>query len=318
VTLDQEIVIGIDKHCNCSLRLSIRNLIDTAVSPTMLNLTSIISASLVNLDYFGNYKIDHLFILGSLFDCAQESLANAAFTKATLQAAEDNIERKEIDVKCFVSLNFRHKMIQPKLNSKPFFLESLTKGILHQVAKETYVVYITFQNIPTYGEVTEGLPLKILYQTNDLKNIKISKAGHAMVVVRKGQIIPFEGIKKTVYIVLEYIPTAEYLDALFNLEMCKLHHDNDDYRGDHQQEGTTTLEDKIRENVFQFAFCLEEGPLIIDRFGLLLVPLTVEFKPNNYSSVLQFHLTPGCNTGFDDYVEMGSFELGVPLTIAYF
>jgi hypothetical protein len=233
VTLDQEIVIGIDKQCNCSLRLSIRNFIDTAFSPTMLNLTSIISASLVNLDYFVNYKIDHLFILGNLFDCAQESLANAAFTKATLQAAEDNIERKEIDVKCFVSLNFRHKMIQPKLNSRPFFLESLTKGILHQVAKETYVVYATFRNIYLHGrEVTEDSPQDILYQTNDLKNIKISKAGHAMVIVRKGQIIPFEGIKKTVYVVHQSIPKAEeyeiskifriYLNTGKNIKMIKV------------------------------------------------------------------------------------------------
>jgi hypothetical protein len=213
VTLDQEILIGIDKQCNCSLRLSIRNFINTAFIPTMLNLTSIISASLVNLDYFRNYKIDHLFILGNLFDCAQESLANAAFTKATLQAAEDNIERKEIDVKCFVSLNFRHKMIQPKLNSKPFFLESLTKGILHQVAKETYVVYVTFRNVYYDHPVTEDLPQGILYQTNDLKNIKISKAGHAMVIARKGQIIPFEGIKKTVYIVHQSIPTAEEYES---------------------------------------------------------------------------------------------------------
>jgi hypothetical protein len=104
----------------------------------------------------------------------------------------------------------------------------------------------------------------------------------------------------------------------------KLHHDNDDYSGDHRQEGTTTQEDKIRESVynhaFRFPFSWEKAPLTINRFGFFLVPLTVEFKPNNYSSLLQFHLTAGCNTGFDDDVpvEMGSFELGVPLTIAYF
>jgi hypothetical protein len=104
----------------------------------------------------------------------------------------------------------------------------------------------------------------------------------------------------------------------------KLHHDNDDYSGNHQQEGTTTLEDKIREtvysHVFQFTPSWGEAPITIDRFGFSLVPLTVEFKPNNYCSLLQFHVTPGFNTGFDDDepVEMGSFELGVPLTIAYF
>jgi hypothetical protein len=104
----------------------------------------------------------------------------------------------------------------------------------------------------------------------------------------------------------------------------KLHHDDDDYSGDHQQEGTTTLEDKIRETVyhqhFQFDFSWEEVQLTINRFGFFVVPLTVEFIPNNYSSLLQFHVTPGFNTGFhdDEPVEMGSFELGVPLTIAYF
>lgn len=72
----------------------------------MLNITFIISASLVNPDYFGNYKIYHVFIVGNLFDCAHESLANATLTRAILQAALVSMEKKEIDVELFILLNW--------------------------------------------------------------------------------------------------------------------------------------------------------------------------------------------------------------------
>lgn len=139
--------------------------------------------------------------MGNSFDCPHDSLANAVFTETVLQAVEDNMEKKEVDMKCFVLLNFRHKIIQPKLYNRPFLFGSFTKGILYQVAKETYVAYVTFLRDQSATK-PEYLPQDILYQIYNSDNLKIAKAGHAMVIVRKGEIIPSEGIKKIFYIKL--------------------------------------------------------------------------------------------------------------------
>lgn len=74
--------------------------------------------------------------------------------------------------------------------------ESFIKGTLYQVAKETYGLKVTFPN-KQKGTSTHH----IVYQsTSNLNDIKFAKADHAMQIVRKCQIIPFEGIKKIFYI----------------------------------------------------------------------------------------------------------------------
>jgi hypothetical protein len=197
-------------------------------------------------------------------------------------------------------------------------LESLTKRILHQIAKETYVIYVTFFDNRGY-DWQEYLPQDIVYQTDSSMDVKVAKGGHAMIIVRKSQNIPFEGIKKIFYVKHSTLKYDRYhfsfnigkssekkkktqllkTCAHFYIEVYRLHHDNKNL-GNYQQDETTTLEDKILEKVY---YNNDRHSPTIKRFGLSLIPVTIELKAKNHSSLLQLHLTFGWCTGFDGPVK---------------
>lgn len=95
-------------------------------------------------------------------------------------------------------------------------------------------------------------------------------------------------------------------------------------------EDTISLREKKSELVYAMGLTDANGSQVICKAGLSLIPITVEIKPKNYSSILQIQITLGKYIDADkdhDTVDalLGEAQdrgtviasLGEPLTVAY-
>lgn len=180
--------------CSCSIALSIRDLIDIAVKPVFLDIASLVSASLVNLEQFGRYRVDYMFIMGNPFNCDCDSPIYTLLQQEDIGTVlARSYEKKEINPRCFVLFKDFYDMIQPKIGEKHFLFGSFNRGVLHQAVGDTYGLCCRQNN---------GLPgVNILYETDTKPcSIQTVKPDHLVVIVHKGQKILEEGIKKVFYI----------------------------------------------------------------------------------------------------------------------
>lgn len=138
-------MVELGDSCGCSIALSLRVFIEIALKPTLVGITSVISASMVNQDLFGRYKIDHIFLLGNLFDCSKyDSHIHKIFTGAIKEALAISNEEKEIEHKCFFLLRSARDIVQAELLNNTCLFESIiNNGTICQLAKETYSLCFT-------------------------------------------------------------------------------------------------------------------------------------------------------------------------------
>jgi hypothetical protein len=194
-------MIEISKKCRCNIQLSYRDIIDSALKPAIQNITSIVSAALVNPNLFGRYTVPNLFTIGNPLGTNYNSVIHEAFTKLIQDAFKDSNNNKELDPQSFVLLESVEDILMLKTSSRPYLCKSFSKGVLRQVSRESYGLNVYYI----------GPKLEQYYGVGYYKNSKNSnerkliEADHTIIVLKKGQPIgDNEELTKTFYLDREH------------------------------------------------------------------------------------------------------------------
>lgn len=187
--MDEKKRIEISNYCDCCIHISLRNTIDIGLKPVIQNITTIIAASMVNTDLFGNYAIDFLFILEEIFTLAHDSPLSIAYTMVLQEAIDVSIELKEKDTPGVVLQETLCQLLQPAMHKQPYMYDSFIIGNLHQVSSETYGIRIGPTTDESLGEIF--LSCK---QYKDDGIITVRDELSAIVVLQKEQLIPDTGV----------------------------------------------------------------------------------------------------------------------------
>jgi hypothetical protein len=127
---------------------------------------------------------------------------HGAFTKLIQDVFKDSNNNKEIDPQSFVLLESVEDILMLKTNSRPYLCKSFSKGVLHQVSRESYglnVYYFDFEREEEYYGVG-------YYKNSKNSNErKLIEEDHTIIILKKGQ--PFannEELTKTFYLDREH------------------------------------------------------------------------------------------------------------------
>lgn len=183
--------IKISNTCNCSIQLSLRDIIDIGIKPDTQNITTIIAASLVNTNLFGNYAVDFVFILENPYTMAQDSPIHAAYKRILQEAIDGSIALKERDTQGIVLRENLCQLLQPVTRERSLMYDSFSFGNLQQVSRETYGIRIV--------DIRNSRTSQIIYnpalsRVNDKGDVIKALRGETMVVLQKGQPIPNKGL----------------------------------------------------------------------------------------------------------------------------
>jgi hypothetical protein len=211
-SLDSEYVIETSKICRCSIQLSCRDIIDNALKPAIQNITSIVSAALVNPNLFGRYTVPNLFTIGNPLGTPYNSVIHEAFTKLIQDAFRDSNNNKELDPQSFVLLESVEDIPMLKASSRPYLCKSFSKGVLRQVSRESYginVYYSDSQNEQYYG-------VGYYKNSKNSNERKLIEKDHTINILKKGQpIADDEELTKTFYLDREHKDFAKVNRILF-------------------------------------------------------------------------------------------------------
>jgi hypothetical protein len=201
-SLDSEYVIETSKKCRCSIQLSYRDIIDSALKPAIQNITSIVSAALVNPNLFGRYTVPNLFTIGNPLGTNYNSVIHEAFTKLIQDAFKDSNNNKEVDPQSFVLLESVEDILMLKTNSRPYLCKSFSKGVLHQVSRESYGLNVSYFDSEREEEYYGVGYFKNSKNSNERKLIETK---HTVIILKKGQpIADNEELIKTFYLDREH------------------------------------------------------------------------------------------------------------------
>lgn len=134
-------IISINDTCECSINVTLRSIIDNGLNPILKNITTIIAGSVVNKNLFGYYTVDHLFVLGNIFNLKQESLIFTKYINILQHKLVDSFELKEKFCKIFILKETLYQILQPIIEKKQYIYESFIDGIPDQVFTNTYILY---------------------------------------------------------------------------------------------------------------------------------------------------------------------------------
>jgi hypothetical protein len=190
--MDDKKSIRISNVCDCTIHISLRNIIEIGLKPVIRNITTDIAASLRNNELFGNYIVKSLFIIGNMFTLSYKSPIYTAYAMILQKEIDLSIELKERDTQGFVLRQDLCRLLQPNLGKKPYMCDSFVIGNLNQVSKETYIIYAE-----PNGFLSSVTPKKkTSAKSKDDETIFLGNEDAAIVILQKGQLIPNKGISK--------------------------------------------------------------------------------------------------------------------------
>lgn len=192
--MDDETNINLEKGCDCNINLSIRNIIEIGLKPTIQNMTTTIAASLTNTQMFGNYEVHFSFVMGNVFNLTTGSIMYTIYTKILQEAYEDSIAMKGKDVSGYIIQENIFQLSLPAKNELPFMYDSFTIGNMYQVAKETYGVYVS--SFAEKDRLSYDPQLCDVNFKGDHGTDLIDTKSLTIVVLQKGQHIPSTGLVK--------------------------------------------------------------------------------------------------------------------------
>lgn len=151
----------------------------------------------MEIDYFGNYAVDSLFILGNIFILSDGSPIDKTCHLILQRALDDSIELKEKDIKGFIFRESLYQLLQPVQDEKPHTYDTVSIGNLNQVARETYGIYV--KNVYKGDIIYSGDELRPFLSCMNNRNYGSSVVGGrdaAMIILQKGQSIRNTGFIK--------------------------------------------------------------------------------------------------------------------------
>lgn len=196
--MENEKEIHISSTCDCSFHISLRDIIDIGLKPSIQNATTIIAASLLNTALFGNYTVDFLFMIGNVFTIARDLLLYETYKIISQEAISASIKMKEKDARGFILQENPCELLQQAIESQSYMYNSFDIGLLHQVSREAYGIYVKefYKNGESYSGAESSMPFLSCINYNGDGTIISSGKDTVMIVLQQGQQVPNMGVLK--------------------------------------------------------------------------------------------------------------------------
>ncbi|KAG2208759.1 hypothetical protein INT47_007858 [Mucor saturninus] len=137
---------NVNKKCSCHMVMSLRLVIEKGLQQVLESIVRTIAATLANYDLFGNYKTDHIFVLGDPFNLSYDSHFYAVYTTILQRAMDEGIKSKGKDTQAFVMKDSLDQLLYLFKIIKPHMFDRFIKGTLCMVPGNTYG--IGFSDVP--------------------------------------------------------------------------------------------------------------------------------------------------------------------------
>lgn len=213
----------IGNTCLCGINISLRNIIEIGVKPTIEAITTDIAASLYNTQLFGNYLVNYLFVTGNIFDLPNNSAIGKTYTLLLIDAINKSIESKGKDT---VGIALEESFFQSLRTEceAPFMCDSFYAGNLKQVSRHTYGIQIKSFKLA-------GITLPFLRQQDSNgrdRTISESNDDGILVIIQKGEPIPIGGLEINLTLEHNYIPDSSLVRTSLasrsnTIELGKIH-----------------------------------------------------------------------------------------------
>ncbi|KAI7894943.1 uncharacterized protein EV154DRAFT_477724 [Mucor mucedo] len=192
--LDAFTRINICKTCGCNINVSIRNIIEKGLKPTLQDVAAIISSSAINGDLFGKYQAGYFFVTDNTLFTSENSPFSLIVHNMIQAAVEDCIESKRLDSQMFFVNEKLQRLLQPAISKRCHIYNSLMHGSLGRASPDTYAIKI-IESLSNCRSSNVGLHLYGDGYKYNGKNY-VGTKGNAMIILRKGQLIPHTGLVK--------------------------------------------------------------------------------------------------------------------------
>jgi hypothetical protein len=147
-----EISIPLSKSCDCKLHLRHRDIVNIAIKPTIESVVSLMTAAIANLDLFGLYWIEHIFVTfnytRSVFHRSYKQLIKHALQRFF----KVSLKKKSLKIPYTIFPESEGGIMRPLLNEKFILADSFIYGNILQASSETYGFQFTLIGKPDVGK----------------------------------------------------------------------------------------------------------------------------------------------------------------------
>ncbi|KAI8087260.1 hypothetical protein BDF21DRAFT_414035 [Thamnidium elegans] len=135
---NDELIVQLSISCNCKVCLTVNDIIEISFQPVLQNITSLLSASLINKEFFGKYwNIKYVF---QLIHFNYNTQLQDAVIKMLKEITEDITTEQEVDTPHYVIPKILDQRLRPVLQQRTFLYKEFQVGALHHVYSDSYAV----------------------------------------------------------------------------------------------------------------------------------------------------------------------------------
>ncbi|KAI8078354.1 hypothetical protein BDF21DRAFT_420353 [Thamnidium elegans] len=187
VNLNQKMTIRLSVSCNCKVCFMVTDLLDISFRPLLQKISSLVSHSLINEEYFGRCRsIIYVFYL---IHFNYNTQFQDAVIKILKEITEDVMIEEGINIPHYVIPKSLNQLLQPVLQQQPFSYKEFRKGVLRQVCSEnygyTFMLIGSNRNIVYKSKITDSKTVLI----DDRTVFPFLKKGDAMIDCQTKRIV---------------------------------------------------------------------------------------------------------------------------------
>ncbi|KAG2209182.1 hypothetical protein INT47_005474 [Mucor saturninus] len=275
-SMDDKTKIMLGEECGCSIHVTARNIIEMGVKSVLQKMTTKIAASLTNINLFGKYEVNFVFIMGDIFNLERNPIMYTIYGQLLQEAYNESIAMKGKDASGFIIQKDIFQLLQPIMAKKPFMYDSFTIGSLYLTARETYGMYVS-----SFAE-KDRLSYDPQLCDVDTKGAHGEDSNMTIIVLQKGQCIPNTGLDIDLDLIFKKSPEYKYgdkrnlvLDFVVVVELVRL-------RG----LGEMTLKDRVYLDDYSYDNVASLAVLCDAR--IFVSPIRLEIQSINHNSSLRF------------------------------
>ncbi|KAI9263515.1 hypothetical protein EDC94DRAFT_606987 [Helicostylum pulchrum] len=129
-------IVQLSVSCNCKVCLMVNDIVEISFRPVLQDITSLLSASLINKEFFGKYwNIRYVF---QLIHFNYNTQLQDAVMKMTKEITEDIMVEQEIDIPHYVIPKILDQRLQPVHQQRSFLHKEFQVGALNQVYSDNF------------------------------------------------------------------------------------------------------------------------------------------------------------------------------------
>lgn len=179
--------MNLHSACDCSIVLSIRDIVEISFKPVMLEIASIISSSLVNENFFGNYiNIEYLYSMISFNHNPQFQIILSSLLNEELDRLN---EVQGVDTICLAAPEIPDLF----LHQRSMTCHSFRHGDLHQISNENLGFSVKCIDNGVYEDIGP------FYKDKKANKESFNCKDMAFVLLKKDDTITYPGVERVIY-----------------------------------------------------------------------------------------------------------------------